>query len=171
MKPGLTMSSSIALAFLVVAPAHADVSAGRPKYPDAKAAYPFVVKVRNFHGAEGFGFDYYLAPDSLTVVAWDDFGSKPKEVLHVVLSAADTARWSAFLAAFPVAKLAANYTNAGVADGLQLWFDFRIAGKPPKQIFVGNSHQDDLERVCMELNKLLPAPLKLPRLRDPSVDR
>ena len=159
------------LACAVVAPAHADVSVGRPTYPEAQASYPFVVKVRNYHGARGFGYDYFLAPDSLTVVAWNDFGPKRKEVLRVAIDGAERTRWSAFLAAFPVAQLAARYANPAVSDGLQIWFDFRIPGKPPKEVYVANMGQDELARLCEELNKLLVAPLKLPRLHDPTVAR
>ena len=171
MRSSRILSALGLLACAVVAPAYADVSVGRPTYPEAQASYPFVVKVRNFNGARGFGFDYFLAPDSLTVVAWNDFSPKRKEVLRVAIDGAEKARWSRFVAEFPVAKLASEYSNRAVSDGLQLWFDFNVPGKPQKQVHVANMGQDDLGRLCEQLNTLLSAPLKLPRLGGPTVGR
>ena len=130
------------------------------EYPVAKESYPFQIKVHDFYGAEGFGFDYYLASDRLTVVYWDDFGSKPKQVFDRVFSADERKRWSAFLAKFPVAALESAYVNPGVDDGLQMRFDFRLPGKPSKSVVLQNRPQKDLELLCAELNKWLPNELK-----------
>src|SRR4051812_29818585 len=82
-------SLSFALAVVCVmldAPTHADTAAPRPQYPDAKASYEYLVNVRDFYGAEGFGFDCYLDGGEIVLVYWDDFGSKPKEVFRRALT-------------------------------------------------------------------------------------
>jgi hypothetical protein len=141
-----------ALAFLV--------AVEKERFPMAKDTYPFVLKVRDFYGAEGYGFDYYLDKRSLTVVLWDDFGSPRKEVFSKQLTDEEASFWSKYLAKFPINKLKEDYTDDRVSDGMQRLFTIKT-GSVEKNITVRNVHVKELMGLCRNLNSLLPKKMRM----------
>ncbi len=135
-------------------------AAEKDQYPVAKNTYPFLLKVRDFYGAEGYGFDYYLDTRSLTVVLWDDFGSPKKEVLSRQLTDEEATFWSKYLAEFPVKKLKQDYSDTRVADGMQRFFTFKTS-TGEKNITVRNARVKELMALCQNMNSLLPDKMKM----------
>ncbi|OJH39611.1 hypothetical protein [Cystobacter ferrugineus] len=133
-------------------------------YPNARQSYPFVVKVRDFYGAEGFGFDYYLDKSRLVIVLWDDLGSPEKEVLSRPLTKAEAREWAGYLERLPMEQLKEAYADPAVDDGLQQTFTFKWGGRE-KTVDVRNIRVEEFEKLCRKLNRLIPD--KHMRLRIP----
>jgi hypothetical protein len=130
------------------------------EYPVAKEEYSFVLKVRDFYGAEGYGFDYFLDKDSLTVVLWDDVGGPKREILSRRLTLEEASFWSKYLAIFPVKRLKQKYSDDRVSDGMQQFFTFKT-GAGEKNVTVRNVQVKELMDLCQNLNNLLPDKMKM----------
>ncbi|ATB37539.1 hypothetical protein CYFUS_002961 [Cystobacter fuscus] len=143
----------LALAALFFAMPSAAVD--QKSYPNARQSYPFVVKISDFYGAEGFGFDYYLDKSKLVVVLWDDLGSPRKEVLSKSLTKAEVREWASYLERLPMGQLKESYVNSSVDDGLQQTFTFKSGGRE-KTVDVRNIRVEELEKLCRKLNLLIP---------------
>jgi hypothetical protein len=129
-------------------------------YPVAKKNYPFVVKITNFFGAEGFGFDYFVDRTNIVVVVWNDFGKPAREILNRDLTQEETTELESYLAEFPLDTLKSDYTEPRVYDGLQRFFTFKIGDKE-KSIVMRNVHVPELFALCEKVNDLVPKEMQM----------
>jgi hypothetical protein len=128
----------------------------------AAAAPDFVIRIHSYAGAAGFGINYQITPDEISVGVISDWaGQRPKELYRQGLSLADRRTVQMALEKLPLRALNNQYVDPNVNDGFQCTFEFAIRGQPPKSIFVGNRPQADLEAFCDEVDKLLPEKLKI----------
>jgi hypothetical protein len=162
MKTFISITFALALAHHCVAEPESKPTEVSPPAdaPVSKEAYPYVIKVRDFFGAEGYGYDYFLAKDSLKVVLWDDYGSPNKEVLSKSLTKDEQKAWADYLTAFPLKTLKESYINEMVLDGMQRTFSFKTTD-PEKVIRVSNMRVKEFDDLCNRLNQLLPEKLKI----------
>lgn len=128
-------------------------------FPVAKTSYPYVVKVHDFYGAEGYALDYYVSETSIVVVL-TDIGNPPEERLNRELTEPEKAEWTAYVQTLGIDELEDVYDNPNVVDGLQQTFDFRIGGKQ-RQIEVFNRYVPELADLCDKINELVPEDLRM----------
>jgi hypothetical protein len=146
---------TIILALVALSFALPSKASDQKAYPNARQSYPFVLKIRDFYGAEGFGFDYYLDTSRLVVVLWDDLGSPRKEILSKSLTKAEAREWASYLERLPMGQLKEAYVNSGADDGLLQTFTFKSGGRE-KTVDVRNIRVEELEKLCRKLNLLIP---------------
>lgn len=160
MKTLISITLAIALAPHCVAEGKPTEVSPSTEASAPKEAYPYVLKVRDFFGAEGYGHDYFLTKDSLKVVLWDDYGSPNKEVLSKSLTKDEQKAWADYLTAFPLKTLEKSYNNVMVSDGMQRTFSFKTPDGE-KVIRVSNMRVKEFDDLCSRLNQLLPEKLKI----------
>lgn len=146
---------TVILALVALSFALPSTASDKNAYPNARQSYPFVVKISDFYGAEGFGFDYYLDTSRLVVVLWDDLGSPRKEILSKPLTKAEAREWASYLERLPMAQLKKEYVDSAADDGLQQTFTFKSGGRE-KTVDVRNTRVEELEKLCRKLNLLIP---------------
>lgn len=141
---------------VLVAPDNSDSTATPSEQIPPKPAnsYPFLVKVTDFYGVQGVGYDYYLNRDQIIVAGWNDFGKPPTEVLHRSLTKKQREQCKTLLASLQIKDLAAEFVGPGT-DGLQQTFEFKL-GDEEKRIQVSNSYVKDLARLSKWINTILP---------------
>lgn len=135
-------------------------SADKKEYPKAKESYPFDVKVTDFYGAEGYGFDYYVSKEAVAVVLWDDFGSPKRELLNRPLTKEEARDWAKYWSQFDFKDLKDDYTDPNVFDGLQRDFTFKV-GKEEKKVSVANVQVEKLVRLSQKINTIVPDKWKM----------
>ena len=115
----------------------------------------FKVKVHDFYGAEGYGYDYYLDDDSIVIIGWDDFGNPQREVFRAELTPDNQREWHSFWMKFPLDKLKNEYINQYVSDGIQREFVFSRDSEQ-KTIILHNKSVRKLNDLCSRINKIVP---------------
>ncbi|HSZ57104.1 MAG TPA: hypothetical protein VK797_15660 [Tepidisphaeraceae bacterium] len=136
-----------------------------PPPPAMRPEPAFTIRIDDFHGVEGFSLLYQVTPDRIAVGAISDFaGAPPKEMYRAALNDSQRTALAEFMRAFPLLALNHVYQDPTVNDGFQRSFEID-KGQVTRQIVVANRRQPDLERLCSEVNKLLPEKL---RVRPPS---
>ena len=157
-----------ALTLLLVGCRGAKHSADHPvQYPLAKKSYPFVVWVHTFEAAPGVGLDYYLTYESIVIATHNDWGKPPREVCSRTLTGAEQEHWRAFMASFPLSQLEDLYEDISIIDGLHVYLTFRLEGEE-REIALRNTRQDDLFKLCDEIDRLVPEDLRITIERMPT---
>lgn len=124
---------------------------------DDEAEPAFAIHITDYDGAAGYGRRYDLSPDQIVVTGLSDWNDeKPRELLRQKLTEPQTQSVIKFLKRFPLEKLETKYEAPHIFDGYQLTFDIQIAGRGQKTIKVHHIRQRDLQRLCREINRILP---------------
>src|SRR5262249_5143464 len=101
----------------------------------------FNVRIADFYGAEGYTLHYDITPSSIRVWMTDDFGSEPKTLATINLSATQRRELATRLQRLPLQAMRDIYENPRVSDGLQLTFDIQVGSAPRKVIQIRNVYQ------------------------------
>lgn len=141
-------------------PAEAERTTHRMDYPSAKPNYPFFVKITDFYGAAGYGFDYYVDKATIVVVLWDDYGNPRREVLNRSLTRQEARDWARFWSQFDVTSLKELYTNPNVIDGFERQFTFRIDNSD-KKVTVEKVAVKELSELSQKINTFVPKEIKM----------
>lgn len=130
------------------------------QHPVAKERYPFVIRVHTFEAAAGVGLDYYLTYESIVIATHNDWGKPEKEVYSRTLTETEQEHWRAFVASLPLTELKDVYEDAGIAGGLHVYFTFEL-GSEERDIALKNTRQDELFKLCDEIDRLVPEDLRI----------
>lgn len=126
------------------------------QYPLAAMEYPYRLKVYDYYGAEGFGLLYYFGSERLVVVVENDYGKPAREMLSRELAEDERKRLTEAIKQASPEKLAAEYADPRVSDGIQTTYTFRLPDGREKTVSVQNVRQEQLLRLNQVLNEMLP---------------
>jgi hypothetical protein len=131
---------------------------------DARAQPDFAITISDFDGAAGFTKVLELGPSKAVLNLQNDYGRPQKELWRTDLAIDQRERLSKFLAEFPLQRLREKYVDPSVFDGYQVTFKIRVGKLGPRTIFVGNQRQRDLDRLVLEINRIVPPKFWISRI-------
>jgi hypothetical protein len=124
--------------------------------PKLKKTISFEIKILSYHGASGYTDIYFITRTNITLVTENDFGWPTRELFSTSLSSENSKALFAHAVNVVNKNLNEKYVTPGIADGLQMFFHFRMNGAAEKKISLSNLMPKELYMFVVRINSLLP---------------